>query len=227
MAKKTINQALKDLFLGLGGDASALADNTSVSDYIADLESAIKTAATAELPTPAEANVGKVATVIENEGAYSWGAEEVVVPQELPTPAVDDIGKVVSVVSDGESGAEYSLETPSGGDSFVVYHKGTFSNGTFTPDESGLNADTITSEIEAGKNVIISVEMADYPSGTCIRNTTLTKTGLMPAPGGKMTYTYYFTLIYDDESVGGGYKLMTIGVVGSMWSINIATIASH
>ena len=45
MAKKTINQALKDLFLGLGGDSSALEDNSSVSDYIADLESAIKACA--------------------------------------------------------------------------------------------------------------------------------------------------------------------------------------
>jgi hypothetical protein len=76
MAKKTINQALKDLFLGLGGDPSALADNTSVSDYIADLESAIKAAATAELPTPAETNVGKVATVVsDGEGGYEWSAE--------------------------------------------------------------------------------------------------------------------------------------------------------
>lgn len=42
MSKKTINQALTDLFIGLGGKTSELADNTSVSDYIADLESAIK-----------------------------------------------------------------------------------------------------------------------------------------------------------------------------------------
>lgn len=42
MSNKTINQALRDLFIGLGGDISALADNTSVSDYIEDLESAIK-----------------------------------------------------------------------------------------------------------------------------------------------------------------------------------------
>ena len=45
MAKKTISQALKDLFLGLGGNESALADNTSASDYIQDLESAIKATA--------------------------------------------------------------------------------------------------------------------------------------------------------------------------------------
>ena len=45
MGKKTIKQALKDLFLGLGGDPSALGDNTSVSDYIEDLEGAIGGAA--------------------------------------------------------------------------------------------------------------------------------------------------------------------------------------
>lgn len=45
MGKKTIKQALKDLFLGLGGNVSELSDNTSVSDYIEDLESAISGAA--------------------------------------------------------------------------------------------------------------------------------------------------------------------------------------
>ena len=112
MAKKTISQALKDLFLGLGGDASALADNTSASDYIQDLESAIKTAASGasenliddseasettvyssskveslipanELPTPVEANVGKVATVVsDGEGGYQWGAADVPTPDQ-------------------------------------------------------------------------------------------------------------------------------------------------
>ena len=140
MAKKTISQALKDLFLGLGGDASALADNTSASDYIQDLESAIKTAASGasenliddseasettvyssskveslipanELPTPVEANVGKVATVVsDGEDGYEWSAESVVVPQELPTPTNANVGKVATVVSDGEGGYEWSAE---------------------------------------------------------------------------------------------------------------------
>ena len=48
MSNKTINQALKDLFIGLGGDPAALADNDTVSDYIADLESAIKACASGE-----------------------------------------------------------------------------------------------------------------------------------------------------------------------------------
>ena len=85
MTKMT--DAFKKLFLGLGGDAKELAENNDVGDYIEDLEGAIK------------AYVDEAA----GEG------------KELPTPAAADIGKVVSVVSDGESGAEYSLETPSGG----------------------------------------------------------------------------------------------------------------
>lgn len=72
MAKKTISQALKDLFLGLGGDSSALADNTSASDYIQDLESAIKGIIPEnELPTPEAADIGKVVSVVSDgdEGA--------------------------------------------------------------------------------------------------------------------------------------------------------------
>ena len=85
MTKMT--DAFKKLFLGLGGDAKELAENNDVGDYIEDLEGAIK------------AYVDEAA----GEG------------KELPTPAAADIGKVVSVVSDGESGAEYALETPSSG----------------------------------------------------------------------------------------------------------------
>lgn len=106
----TINEALKKLFLGLGGDPDELKDNNTVSDYIDDLESAIETAAS-----------GASADLIDDEEAssiktYSSSKIASLIPEnELPTPAVGDIGKVVSVVSDGESGAEYSLETPSGG----------------------------------------------------------------------------------------------------------------
>ena len=100
---KTINEALKDLFIGLGGDPSQLADNSTVSDYIADLESAIKAAATAELPTPVEANVGKVATVVQRGSAYAWGADNI--PAELPTPGAANVGKIATVV---ESEGVYS-----------------------------------------------------------------------------------------------------------------------
>ena len=104
MSKKTISQALKDLFLGLGGDPSALADNTTASDYIQDLESAIKAGAGAQID---DSTASETTT-------YSGAKIESLIPEnELPAPAVGDIGKVVSVVSDGESGAEYDLTTPS------------------------------------------------------------------------------------------------------------------
>lgn len=66
---KTINEALKDLFIGLGGNSSALTDNDSVSDYIEDLESAIKAVAAAELPEVAAANNGQVLAVVD--GAWT------------------------------------------------------------------------------------------------------------------------------------------------------------
>ena len=106
----TINEALKKLFLGLGGDPDELKDNNTVSDYIDDLESAIETAASSASED-----------LIDDEAAsttktYSSSKIASLIPEnELPTPAAEDIGKVVSVVSDGESGAEYSLETPASG----------------------------------------------------------------------------------------------------------------
>ena len=104
MTKMT--DAFKKFFLDLGGNPKLLAENNDVGDYILDLESAIKDyvqeAAAHELPTPAETNVGKVATVVENEGAYSWGVDNI--PSELPTPAEANVGKVATVVSDGEGG---------------------------------------------------------------------------------------------------------------------------
>lgn len=106
----TINEALKKLFLGLGGDPDELKDNNTVSDYIDDLESAIETAAS-----------GASEELIDDEAAsttktYSSSKIASLIPEnELPTPAAADIGKVVSVVSDGDEGAEYALETPSSG----------------------------------------------------------------------------------------------------------------
>lgn len=64
---KSINKALTDLFIGLGGNTADLADNKSVSDYIADLESAIKAAAAAELPGAADLEDGTVLGVIAGE----------------------------------------------------------------------------------------------------------------------------------------------------------------
>lgn len=69
---KTINQALKELYLSLGGDPSALEDNSTVSDYIADLENGLKSLA--ELPAPAVGDIGKiVGAVSDGESGAEYG----------------------------------------------------------------------------------------------------------------------------------------------------------
>ena len=105
MSNKTINQALEGLYKGLGGDPSALADNSTCSDYIADLESAIKGAASGaqiDDSAPSETKVYSSAKTEELIGSI----------ETLPDVTADDIGKVLSVVSDGEGGATWSEKTP-------------------------------------------------------------------------------------------------------------------
>lgn len=128
MSNKRITEALKDLFLGLGGDASMLSDNQTVSDYIDDLESAIKAEASGiindnaaseattysslkiaslipanELPTPVEALNKKIAKVIsDGNGGYKWGA-------------IDETGNALGVWFTYDDLTEtYSLVTGSG-----------------------------------------------------------------------------------------------------------------
>lgn len=92
MANKTIKESLETLFLGLGGNASALTDNTDTSDVIDDLESAIK---------------GCVGGVIDDTASsstktYSSSKIESLIPaDELPEVTADDNGKILAVV-DGE-----------------------------------------------------------------------------------------------------------------------------
>lgn len=91
--EKTINEALKDLFLGLGGNSSALADNSTVSDYIEDLESAIKASAGSaaeDLIDDSESSEAKT---------YSSSKIESLIPApELPTVAAANNGQVLAVV---------------------------------------------------------------------------------------------------------------------------------
>ena len=91
---KTINEALKDLFIGLGGNSSALSDNDSVSDYIEDLESAIK------------ASAGGAAEYLIYDSAASetktYSSSKIVslIPApELPEVAATNNGQVLAVVN--------------------------------------------------------------------------------------------------------------------------------
>lgn len=73
MSNKTINEALKDVFLNLGGNPSDLSDNSTVSDYIEDLGSAIEAEVSSavsevkQLPEVTEANNGQVLAVSGGE----------------------------------------------------------------------------------------------------------------------------------------------------------------
>lgn len=109
MGKKTINQALKDLFLGLGGNPSALSDNTSVSDYIEDLEGAIEGKASDIAGDMIDDTTASESTV------YSSSKVESLIPtDELPSVSSEDINQVLTVVSDGESGAKWDKAAPIG-----------------------------------------------------------------------------------------------------------------
>lgn len=89
MANKTIKQSIEDLFIGLGGNPSALTDNTDTSDVIDDLESAIK---------------GCVGGVIDDTASsstktYSSSKIESLIPaDELPEVTADDNNKILAVV---------------------------------------------------------------------------------------------------------------------------------
>lgn len=78
-------------------------------DFIEDQFDRVVNAINNELPTPTQADIGKVVQVASDGGS---GAEYALdaVPNELPTPTTSDIDKVVKVISDGSGGAEYSLD---------------------------------------------------------------------------------------------------------------------
>lgn len=86
---KTINEALKDVFLELGGDPTSLSDNQTVSDYIEDLAEAIKSE-TGSVIDDTEASETKT---------YSSSKVDTLVEGVLPTVTATENGKVLGVSS--------------------------------------------------------------------------------------------------------------------------------
>ena len=90
----TINEALKNLFVGLGGDPTELADNQTASDYIDDLESAIKACAGDASEDIIDDTAASATTV------YSSSKVESLIPDpELPAVTSEDNGKILAVVN--------------------------------------------------------------------------------------------------------------------------------
>lgn len=106
---KTINEALRDLFLAHGGDVSDLEDNKSLSDFIADVSTVLGSNATGTI-TPALESGAKIADFTLN------GVEGTLyAPVELPAVTSDDNGKILAVVDGAFAlvtiSAEADLET--------------------------------------------------------------------------------------------------------------------
>lgn len=141
MSNKTINQALTDLYLGLGGDSKELEDNTKVSDYIEDLEGAIK-GATSSLIDDSEAS---------EDTTYSSSKIEAILPDGLPEVTSSDEGKVLSVSSDGE----WVPSEASGGDQIVIYEVRVDGNTRSLPE--GVTCKTLLDEVVAGKLVYLKL----------------------------------------------------------------------
>ena len=111
MSNKTINEALKALFLGLGGNAEALADNEVIGDYVEDLESAIKATAGETTIDDSEASLSST---------YSSSKIESLIPEnELPDVSEVADGAILAVVDGAWTLCTMSVDTTTGDITFT------------------------------------------------------------------------------------------------------------
>lgn len=116
MSNKTINEALKDLFLAHGGDASELADNKSLSDFIADVSTVLGSNATGTI-TPVVESGTKIADYDLNGVEGSLYAPEV--EPELPDVSEVEDGAVLAVVNGAWTLVTISVDTETGDITFT------------------------------------------------------------------------------------------------------------
>ena len=138
---KTINQALADLVTGLGESSSVLADNSTVSDYIGDLEDAIKKCA-----------AGEAGDIIDDSAAsstktYSSNKIAELTAAELPAVTASDNGKALIVSYGAWSKEDIALPTYEFSGSVASETPGTI---TMTLP-TGINRDNLLNKVNDWK----------------------------------------------------------------------------
>lgn len=178
----TINEALKSLILALGGDPESMYDNTTVSDYIKDLETAMQ----------AGGSGVKIddTTASESTVYSSTKTEELINDIEtLPSVAVGDIGEALIVESDGEGGAQWGKgavpsELPSVTNSDNSLSLGV-EGGVWTKVKSAIVFEGTVS----GTNIT-------FPQGTVLKLIDAYNNGVVPIVYDKTNKRYYYPSAY-------------------------------
>lgn len=88
---KTVN-ALKALYIALGGNSADVANLTLTADVIAAIATFVSGGGIKELPTVSSTNNGQILTVVSGK----WAAANA--PKELPTVSATNNGSVLKVV---------------------------------------------------------------------------------------------------------------------------------
>lgn len=143
---KTILEALKDLYVALGGSSSDVSGLSLNPDVIEKMATLVTSGALKELPA-LTGNAGKVLKVSEGATGVEWGSE-------LPSVSADDNGDVLTVVE-----GVWSKAALSGG--VVTY--------TATWDDSNIGSGEIFAYIETygvpEKPFIINFPAYTLPDG--------------------------------------------------------------
>ena len=149
----TINEALKSLILALGGDPESMYDNTTISDYIKDLETAMEAGGS---------GVKIDDTTASDSTVYSSSKTESLIPvipdPELPAVTSSDIGEALIVESDGEGGAQWGKKTIG---EVAVFRCSV--SGSIVTLTGGAKVSDVTAAVQANKFVVI---ISDYMAFT-------------------------------------------------------------
>lgn len=150
-------EALKGLYVALGGELSDVASLNKIPDMLEAI-STVASAAASELPAVKDADNGKVLTVVSGK----WAKADL--PAELPAVASEDNGKVLKVI-EGEWGA---ASLPASGYSETTLAEGRIEGGipkTLSDSITNYDAFYFVAPDSEGRNLvspIMPVNNIDY-----------------------------------------------------------------